>query len=321
MNLLAGAGTPAALTLGVRIALFVMLGLLGCKDTAQPEAKVGGADTPAVNAHGAGKDRWRGGGVYLDGLPIGMLRYGELPTGLEPIWETQRHRLPFKAGETIRYRESKVARYRVTDYLAAVGIRLADVVEVHMHGARDNAIVLTREDLRSHPDSVLFKFAGENFGKPIPIVRDIAVGTRFDDLVALTIYVKRKPPTLTKEHTLTLEGIPVRGIPYHGDPIREGVRVYVDNRLATTLKRNQLAAGGESRWNLTTILERQGVTTKQLARMELIHNDARTTKLAWNQLEFAFNAAASGEIILGDRALPAHSLALYTDRGSASARL
>ncbi len=305
----------------VRILLLATLCVLGCKSPSSesvPEpSTVGVAATPPVNGHGSGRDRWRGGGVYLDGQPIGMLRYGELPTKLQPILETQQHRLPFKAGEEIRYRETKVPRYRVTDYLSAVGIKLDEVVEVHMHGARDNAIVLTREDLRSHPNDVLFKFAGDTFGKPIPIVREIAVGTRFDDLMALTIYVKRQPPRLKPDFTLELDGIPVHGIPYHGEPVREGIRVYVDDRLAAVLKRNQLLAGGQERWSLASVLEKQGVTTKKLSRLELIYDDARTNKLAWGNLDFAFNAGASGEIVIGEQALPAHSIALFTEAASA----
>ncbi len=300
----------------MRILLLATLCALGCKSPSDPIPEpptVGSAATPPpVNGHGSGRDRWRGGGVYLDGQPIGMLRFGELPTKLRPIWETEQHRLPFKAGEEIRYRETKVPRYRVTDYLSAVGIQLDEVVEVHMHGARDNAIVLTREDLRRHPNDVLFKFAGDTFGKPIPIVRAIAVGTRFDDLMALTIYVKRQPPRLKPDFTLELDGIPVHGIPYHGEPVREGIRVYVDDRLAAVIKRNQLATGGEARWSLASVLEKQGVTTKTLRRLELIHDDVRTNKLAWGKLDFAFNAGASGEIVIGAQALPAHSIALFT---------
>jgi hypothetical protein len=263
-------------------------------------------------AHGAGRDRWRGGGVYLDGRPIGMLRFAELPVGLVPVWETQRQRLPFRAGEPIRYRESQARRYRITDYLRAVGVPLDRIVEVHLHGGRDAAIVLTRDDLLRHPDDLLFKFAGETYGKPIPVVRSISANTTFDNLAALTIYIDRKPPRLTHDHRLELDGIPVRGIPYRGEPLREGVRVYLDNRLVAVLKRNQLISGFSVRWSLGDVLERQGVDTARIARLELIHDESRTAKLAWGQIDFAFNPAASGEVVLGTQALPANSIALFT---------
>jgi hypothetical protein len=269
------------------------------------------AEAPRSTGHGAGRDRWRGGGVYLDGQPIGVLRHAELPVGLEPVWETQRHRLPFRAGEPIQYRESQVRRYRVTDYLRAVGVPLDRIVEVHFHGGRDAAIVLTRDDLLRHPDDILFKFAGETYGKPIPIVRSIQAGTSFDDLAALTIYIDRKPPRLTRDHGLELDGIPVHGIPYHGEPLREGVRIYLDNRLVAVLKRNQLTSGSNGRWSLGDVLERQGVATSRIVRLELIHDESRTAKLAWGPIEFAFNPTASGEVVL-DAKLPANSIALFT---------
>lgn len=290
--------------------LWVLIALAACRG----EPKVGNVDNvpssanaPAQPAHGAGRDRWRGGGVYLDGAPVGMLRYGELPRDLQPIWETQRHRLPFRPGEEVRYRETKVPRFRVTDYLAALDVPLADVSEVHIHGGRDAAIVLTGDDLRAHADDILFKFAGDTYGKPIPQVRGVAVGTSFDDLRALAVYVKRKPPTLTAEHTLELDGRPVRGIPYHGQPLREGIRIYLDDRMVAVLKRNQMAAQAG---RLGEVLAGLGVPTTGVARIELIHDEARTAELPWGEHDFAFNPAASGEIVVGAR--PASALALYT---------
>src|SRR5438309_1851973 len=33
-----------------------------------------------------GKARWKDTGVYLDGKPVGMLSFGELPFALLPVW-------------------------------------------------------------------------------------------------------------------------------------------------------------------------------------------------------------------------------------------
>lgn len=288
----------------------VLATLIACSGSPRSDSAPPTADEQAKKNHGSGRDRWRGGGVYLDGQPIGMLRYAELPVGLEPMWVTERTRVPFRAGEEIRYRETQVRRYRLTDYLRAVGVPLDQIVEVHLHGAHDAAIVLTREDLRRHPDDILFKFAAETYGKPIPLVRAIETGTTFDDLAAVAIYVARKPPQLVRDNRLELDGIPVRGIPYRGEPLREGVRVYLDNRLVTVLKRNQLASA--TRLTLGDVLEREGVATARIARLELIYDEARTAKLPWGRIDFAFNPAASGEVTLGAQALPANSIALFT---------
>lgn len=296
--------------------LLVLTALAGCREPKRDNAaKVDNAATsaasaPAPPAHGAGRDRWRGGGVYLDGKPVGMLRYAELPRGLTPIWETQRHRLPFRAGEPVRYRETKVPRYRITDYLTAIGVPLDAVTAVHLHGGRDAAIALSGDDLRRHADDILFKFGAVTSGKPIPLVRGFAVNTSFDDLRAMAVYVTRTPPTLTADQTLELDGYPVRGIPYRGEPLREGIRIYLDDRMVAVLKRNEMATQAGLR--LDEVLARAGVETAGVERMELIHGDARTAQLPWGEHDFSFNPAASGEIVVGS--LPANALALYTKR-------
>src|SRR5512138_809047 len=77
-------GTLAARRVGMRLVLLAALGLVACHDRPSDPAK------PPTSQHGAGRDRWRGGGVYVDGAPVGVLRYAELPRGLQPVWETHR---------------------------------------------------------------------------------------------------------------------------------------------------------------------------------------------------------------------------------------
>jgi hypothetical protein len=294
--------------------VLLLAALVACGEAKAPDV-VAKATSPTP-AHGAGRDRWRGGGVYLDGVPIGALKFAELPDSLEPVWETHRRRLPFKQGEAPRFEETKVARYRITDYLQALGIRLEDITEVQLLGGRNSAIVVTRDDLLRHADDVMFKFAGGNFGKAIPIVRDVPVGTSFDGLLALTIYMKKPPPRLTADETLELDGVPQRGIPYYGQPLREGIRIYVDGRMVAVLKRNLIAGSSmpSTRWQLGEILAQQGVTTQAIDRMELIHDETRSARLAFAGVDFAFNPGASGEISVGAQNLPANALALYTKR-------
>jgi hypothetical protein len=296
--------------------VLLLAAVVACGEPKAADVVAKATSTTPVPAHGAGRDRWRGGGVYLDGVPIGALRFAELPDGLEPVWETQRRRLPFKQGETPRFEETRVARYRVTDYLRAIGIPLADITEVQLLGGRDSAIVVTREDLMKHADDVMFKFAGGNFGKAVPIVRDVQVGTSFDGMLAMTIYMKKKPPRLTADETLELDGVPQRGIPYYGQPLREGIRIYVDGRMVAVLKRNLIAGSSlpETRWQLRDVLAQQGVTTQGIARIELIHDEVRSAKLDFAGVDFAFNPGASGEISVGAQNLPANALALYTER-------
>lgn len=304
----------------MRILVLATVGALACSNPSPPAREVvahGETTATPVATHGSGRDRWRGGGVYLDGRPLAVLRYGELPIGLEPIWHTQRRRRPFRPGEPITYEEVKVRRYRVVDYLRALAVPIDKIDEVHIHGARNTAIVISRRDLVEHADDVLFKFAGDTFGKPIPLIRNLPVGTSFDDLQALAIYIERTPPALAADQTLVLDGTPVVGIPYHGEPLREGIRVYVDNRLAAVIKRNQLqTAPGAVTWRLADVLARHGIETERLARVELIHQDVRTASLPWCDLAFVFDPASSGEIDVGEQGLPANALALFTKQAS-----
>ena len=89
------------------------------------------------------------------------------------------------------------------------------------------------------------------------------------------------------------------------------MRVYLDNRLVAVLKRKELLLRSDGHWNLGDVLERQGVATSRIARLELIHDESRTAKLAWGRIDFTFNPSASAEVVL-DGKLPANSIALFT---------
>jgi hypothetical protein len=46
--------------------------------------------------------------------------------------------------------------------------------------------------------------------------------------------------------------------------------------------------------------------------MELVYDETRTENVAFEGADFAFNAGASGEIVVGAKNLPANAIALYT---------
>src|SRR4029079_12707074 len=98
-------GMAPALCAGVRFLLLATLQMYACSSPSRPvEAKVGLPNTSPVNVpgHGSGRNRWHGGGVYLDGEPIAVLRYAELPRHLAPIMEVPRTRLTISPGQHIR---------------------------------------------------------------------------------------------------------------------------------------------------------------------------------------------------------------------------
>jgi hypothetical protein len=116
-------------------------------------------------------------------------------------------------------------------------------------------------------------------------------------------------------------------VPYYGEPIRGGIRVYLDNRLAAIIKRQELdpkkatkAANGELEWKLGEFLSSQGVDTSKVAEMWVVRDEYRKEKFAGADiagLMFQASAQARGGVLLhgaeanGDL-IRANAIALHT---------
>jgi hypothetical protein len=122
---------------------------------------------------------------------------------------------------------------------------------------------------------------------------------------------------------MELNGEIVTGVPYYGEPMRGGVRVYHDDKLATVIKRRLLddpkivekAADGPGRWKLFAFLEAQGIDTKRIAEAWIIRGERRAEKLPREELAgvtFEAGAQGKGEIQIGKNALSANALALHS---------
>lgn len=273
-----------------------------------------------------GNARWKDTGVYLDGRPVGFLTWGELPVGLKPVW------LLTKMTGNVRpnshdpgWRWGRQRFYRFTDYVRAIGVDLNKLKELHVYGPKfTNSIVATRKDLLS-PDAkeFYFRFGGSVSGKAIPKVpEDFGSGNPPDKISSVMIYVEKEPPKLVQDVGFVLGNDPQLGVPYFGDPIRGGVRIYLDDRLATIIKRQDLdpAKGtkgpdGEPAWKLSDFLTAHGVSTSKVVEMWVIRNDRREEKLSRAELEaisFHAGAQARGGVLLGDKGIRANALALHT---------
>jgi hypothetical protein len=275
----------------------------------------------------SGADRWRDTGVYLDGKPIGMLSWAELPIALEPTW------IPIKAGERIRHghpedkgwRWSKERRYRFTDYLRALGVDLAKVRELHVYGPRfSETIIVSGKALRSKAaEGFQFRFGGVVSGKALPVVPNgFGNGKSPDKISAVMIYVDNKPPTLVRNKGFELDGVPQDGVPYFGEPLRGGVRVYLDDKLVAYLKRQDLPVAkatatpdGQFHWKLYEVLHDQGVVTKSVVEGWVIRDDKRQERLSQGELAamtFEAGSQAKGSILLGPNKLQVKGLALHS---------
>lgn len=297
----------------------------------------GGAAAPAtVNMDGGGEgNTWRDSTVYVDGKPVGVMWFGELPLALKPVWIDGWEMLEFKAGDKgPRERRIKVRRYRIAEYLEALGIDLRKVKEVHIYAPSGYPGILTGRELRRVRKGLHFAFGRETTGKPlIYFPEGIKINTTFDHIGSIAVYIDRKPPVLTEDEDLILDGKSVYGqIPYYGEPLRGGIRIYKDDRLAITIKRRKLQESismatrgdsGELRWNLMQFLEARGVSTGDLVAAETVERDLRTALLTRDELTsawFTAHPSAGGQILLGKERRPVEALMLYTRPLSAPAR-
>ena len=274
----------------------------------------------------SGAARWKDTGVYLDGKPIGFLTWGELPVALKPVWvrdKVSANKRPNTNDPGWRWAQQRF--YRFTDYLKAAGVDLAKVKEMHVIGPRfTNSIVATGADLQSPlAKNFLFYFGGSVYGKAVPKVpAGFASGNPPDKVAAVTVYIEKEPPKLEPGVGFVLGKEVLTSVPYFGDPIRGGIRIYLDDRFAAIIKRQDLdptkaskSADGDLSWSLSALLSSQGVDTSKVAEVWVIRDDRRAEKLAGKELPtltFSASAQAKGGVLLGAQKYRANSIALHT---------
>ena len=273
----------------------------------------------------SGKGRWKDAAAYVDGVPVGVFWFGELPSTLKPVWIEQIEGLDFLPGDPPPYeRVIKVRRYRYSDYFEAIGVDLKTIKEFHLYGPNNQILALTGKEFLEVKDHFYFRFGLGTEGKPIAVVPKDR-GKNFDRLMGVAVYIKKKPPTVganeDDEAILLLDGKRVEGIPYYGEPLRGGIRIYKDDRLVSILKRNKLdpdsgtqGADGVTRWKLFDVLKDQGVEAKNIVQAEVIYDEQRTVRFDRAELEsmtFRSTAQGRGQIELNDKT-PAHALAFYS---------
>lgn len=282
--------------------------------------------SPQTKTHGTEREqRFKEPAVYLDGKPLGVLMFGELPVPLEPAWFEEKAAVPFNPGvEGPRFRIAKQRRYRYRDYLLAMGVDVARVKELHIYGGnkRAAAVVIPGESIRKM-DGFQFRFGGEIWGKPIPACpAGVGDGKCPDQIGTITIYVDKEPPTRKGGH-FYFGDKKVEGIPYLGTPIRGGVRVYLDGPMVTTVKRNKLRTQdlktkgpeGKETYNFFDFLKAQDIDTNKVQEAWLVQYDRRIRKISRADLlkaRFRAGEAGSGEILMGEDETPTHAIMLHS---------
>jgi hypothetical protein len=286
-----------------------------------------GANDWIPSEHRTSKGKLRDPGVYVDGAPVGFLQVGDLPPSLEPVLVEGTMQLEFGPGDTGPRRQPvHYLRYRLADYLERVGVELGRVREVHVYGGPRIAGRITGPDLRRARERILFSFGRKTHGKALlHLPADVELGTSFDHIAAVAVYLEREPPRILPSAEVELAGRIVTDIPYYGEPLRGGIRVYKDDRLVTVIKRRLLAgedrlAGwhdGRLRWQLADVLGELGVALDDVSFAQLIYDERRGRRIPASELRatwFVADPQRRGEVALGERAEPVHGLALFTAR-------
>ena len=273
------------------------------------------ADPDARGGLGKGRGSASDAVAYVDGAPTSVLRFPELPDALPVAWKT------LDDGR-------KVRRYRLAEYVEALGLALDDVSEVHLYGGRERVSIVTREELKKHRETLLFSFTGGTSGKPrmhYPPVDSIRINTFIDMLYNMAIYLKKTPPAPDPStRMMTLDGQPVRGVPYIIGERPGGTRVYVGGKLSGWIKRktlpDKLVLDGDSdetrRFSLGELLEGFGAGSRS-RRVVLLSDDEvaldRAGPLGREDLAFTMPKHSKGQILVGVGETPRRISAVLVD--------
>jgi hypothetical protein len=300
---------------------------------AQPEAGQGvsghhravAGETWVPAEYKTGMAKFKDPYVYVDGVPTGILKFAELPLTLHPVWHEERASVDWVQGDPwpdhIMVRQR---RYRFYDYLKALGVEVGRIREIHLYGggrANRAAAVISGAELRGHRDDFVFRFGSEIAGKPIPACPDVRWNCA-DNITSVAVYVNKQPPKQV-DGELYLNGELMREIPYFGEPLRGGVRIFIDGHYATRIKRRMLEGDdlktadkdGELGWKLFAFLEKQGLDTRGIQEAWLVAGGKLVEHVTQAELAFATFRAdpqGKGEILFGREATPTTAIHLYT---------
>lgn len=193
--------------------------------------------------------------VRLDGREIAVLRYGELPPNLAMVTAP----------------DHEVARYfRVADYVKALGVPLAEVRAVHFLGNRGRVASIEGAELREKAAALVFDFTRTTEGAPAVMwdTRGLRNPKRIDFIRGVEIFVAKQPRAINLD-VGCYESQP----PCSEEAIDEpshGVRVYLDGRIAATVKRRDAS----SMTTLADALVAQQIPIESIRGVEIISSDA-----------------------------------------------
>jgi hypothetical protein len=183
-------------------------------------------------------------------------------------------------------------------------------------------VAIPGDRFRKFSDGITFDLTGNDLSTSrFYWPTNMPTNSSHDRFAAVSVFINKPPLVLDEHNNPFIDGVEVMGIPYHGTPERGGFRVYVDNRLAMVVKRNELGAVGRidnERWDLRKLLAARGVKVEPvagdlvLAQGMAVQQRERLDEAYVKNLEVGVSAQASGTLLLGKDSRPATALHLYT---------
>lgn len=233
-----------------------------------------------------GQKRNRGGDVpvFVDGEFRAALRFAEIPPSVQPI--------------SSKITKSTEARFfRLTDYARGLGIDPKTIRAVHLKANRNKIGSITGDELRADPDRFVFDFMRGDAGMAKTRWETTGLSNVFvvHEIRALAFYVKKSTPPIDSKRScyLTNEGECAELMPYAGNELPKGTRVYVNGKLIATIKRRLVAdkfgqektESGDPRLSLFALLEHADVKLEGTESADFLQGDyvvAHATGAAWH---------------------------------------
>jgi hypothetical protein len=222
---------------------------------------------PKDPKHGSRKLMGLDVGVFVDGVQASVLRYGDLPV------------IP---SETL---EGGAVRYKLADYVKAIGVAPENVKSIHIHGNNDRIASVEGSELLKDTARFQFQFLSGNTGAPTVRWDTDGLENEFvvHEIRKVTIYVKKASPLIdaNKSCHVGADGECSDAVPYASGDAVKGTRIYVDGKMVGFVKRRQLAdalvmgdtAAGNRKYNVVKLVAQMGVDTTGLTAMDLVAGD------------------------------------------------
>ena len=242
--------------------------LAAAKQSESPAAQGGdGKLDPNDPKHGARKMMGLDVGVFVDGVQTSVLRYGDLPS------------MP---SETL---EGGAVRYKLYDYLKAIGVAPESVKSVHLHGNNDRIGSVEGSELLKDKNRFQFQFLSGTSGAATARWDTDGLKNEFvvHEIRKVTIYVKKPAALINAKLSCHVgaDGACTDAVPYASGDAVKGTRIYVDGKMVGFVKRRALSdallmdktADGDQKYNVAKLVEGFGVDMKGVKAVELVAGD------------------------------------------------